>query len=226
MTDEAVVFMPDMRNGKTVWRARPVSGALLEWAPNFADISSNGVMGYTTGNWQWRENRTGAPSAFGDFITVWLKQNGDIYKWVIDIGVTHDKPAAYSTDWKTFTVSAGKTPPTGEFATAFYQLTMSKGAAGAYETFASDDIRSYREGKAPIFGKKAAIAELKSDKAEFAFAKRSTALTAGDLGYILNTYTKTKAAKEIEKGNYLQIWKFYDGKWHIVLDIFKPVPAN
>lgn len=227
MADTAVVFNPEMTHAKPYWTDRKANDSLLSWAPNFADISSNGVMGYTTGNWEWRENRTGAaPSAFGDFVTVWLKQNGGVYKWVIDIGVTHDKPAAYSTEWKTPEVNVSKTDPTGEFATDFYQTATARGATKAYENFASDDIRSYREGKLPILGRKAALAEWKAEKAQIAFAKLSTALNAGDLGYILNTYTKIKDGKEVEKGNYLQIWKFYDGKWHIVLDVFKPVPAK
>ena len=41
---------------------------------------------------------------------------------------------------------------------------------------------------------------------------------------VLNT--QTKEDKSVEKGNYMQIWKFIDGRWQIVLDIFKPVPAK
>jgi hypothetical protein len=227
MADSSVVFTPDRTDAKPYWTARAANASLLSWAPNFADISSNGVMGYTTGNWEWREKRDGtAPSAFGDFITIWLRQTGGSYKWVVDIGVTHDRPAAYSTDWKTPAMSPGKTQPTGEFATEFYQLAAAKGAAAAYETYAAVDIRSYREGKLPLLGKKAAIAELKNDRADLVFAKRSTTLNAGDLAYILNTYTKSKGGKQVEKGNYLQIWKFYDGKWRIVLDVVKPVPTT
>jgi ketosteroid isomerase-like protein len=227
MADTAVVFQPDLIQAKPYWTARKANASLLSWAPNFADISSNGVMGYTTGNWEWRENRTGgAPAAFGDFITVWLRQSGGGYKWVVDIGVTNDKPAAYSTDWKTAaSTPVGKDGPMGDFATAFYQLAVARGVVKAYETFADENIRSYREGKMAILGKKAALAELKSDKSEIAFSKLSSTLAAADMGYILNTYKRSKDGKQVEKGNYLQIWKFYGGRWHIVLDIFKPVPA-
>lgn len=227
MADTSVVFTPDLTEAKPYWTARKANDSLLSWAPNFADVSSNGVMGYTTGNWEWRENRNGAtPAAFGEFITVWLKQTGGSYKWVIDIGVEHAKPLAYSKDWKTAGTGAANTEqPTSEFATAFY-LAAANGVAKAYDSFADDNIRSYREGKMPIFGKRAALAEWKSDKGQYSFSKRSSSLNAGDLGYILNTYTRSRDGKPIEKGNYLQIWKFYGGKWHIVLDIFKPVPEK
>src|SRR5437868_10756079 len=99
LTDDAVVFVPDQTNGKAFWTARGDTSSLLSWAPNYADISANGIMGYTTGNWEFRANGKGdAPSAFGDFITVWLRQPSGRYKFVIDIGVSHDKPAKYSSE--------------------------------------------------------------------------------------------------------------------------------
>lgn len=227
MADTAVVFSPERTEARPFWSARAANGTLLSWAPNFADVSSNGAMGYTTGNWQWQEKREAGvrPSAFGDFITVWMRQPGGNYKWVVDIGVTHDKPNGYSSDWKTAPKTAGKGQPSDDFASEFYLSSAASGVAKAYQMYADDEIRSYREGKLAILGKKNVLAEFKAEKADFAFAKRGSSLTAGDLGYILSTYSKSKGGKQIEQGNYLQIWKFSAGKWHIVLDVFKPVPA-
>lgn len=228
MTDDAVVFVPEMTSAKANWTAKPKPGYLLSWAPNFADISSNGVLGYTTGNWEFRKAGKGdSPSAFGDFITLWLKQPDGHFKWVADIGVSHNKPERYSTEWTTAKAGAttkdAEIKPTGDFSAEFYQLVAARGLAGAYEKFADKNIRSYREDKMPILGKAETLKMLKADKAEFTFAKRSTIFTAADLSYSLNSYTKTLAGKVVEKGNFLQIWKFYDRKWHIVLDIFKQV---
>src|SRR5438270_5693753 len=77
MTDDAVVFNPEKVNAKASWSAR-ANGTpgvpLLSWAPNYADISSDATLGYTTGNWEWRaKGKDDNPSAFGDFITVWLR---------------------------------------------------------------------------------------------------------------------------------------------------------
>src|SRR4051812_7995004 len=55
MTDDAVVFTPDRTNARQFWTKRqPKAGTLLSWAPNFADVSSSGALGYTTGNWEFR----------------------------------------------------------------------------------------------------------------------------------------------------------------------------
>src|SRR5947209_7636337 len=102
LTDDAVVFVPDQTNGKAFWTARGDSASVLSWDPNYADISANGIFGYTTGNWEFRtKGKTDTPSAFGDFVTVWVRQPNGKYKWVVDIGVSHDKPAKYSSEWVT-----------------------------------------------------------------------------------------------------------------------------
>lgn len=227
MTDDAVVFNPEQTTAKPFWEARKPNNSLLSWAPNFADISNNGILGYTTGNWEWRaKGKDDTPSAFGDFITLWLRQPDGKYKWVVDLGVEHPKPEKYSTDWTTAKQAKAENkskPPTSDAAQEFYHFAGTHGVAKAYGNFADDNIRSFREGKFPILGKNNVMELLKSDKAAFSFAKRSTAFASGDISYNLTTYTKTLGGKIIEKGSFLQIWKFYGGKWHIVLDIFKPL---
>ena len=226
MANDAVVFNPDITNAKAFWTARATSPSLLSWAPNFADMSSNGILGYTTGNWEYRaKGKDDAPTAFGDFITLWLRQPDGKYKWVVDIGVSHDKPEKYSTDWVTRVAATDKngSEPTREAMTEFYQMAEKQGLTKAYKEFAADDIRSYREGKLPFIGKKASLNAVGSEKGTYRFGNRSTTFTAGDISYNLNTYTKSIDKKEVEKGNFLQIWKFYGGSWHMVLDIFKPL---
>ncbi len=230
LTDDAVVFVPDQTNGKAFWTARGDTSSLLSWAPNYADISANGIMGYTTGNWEFRAKGKGdAPSAFGDFITVWLRQPSGRYKFVIDIGVSHDKPAKYSSEWVTTedkTSDANERNSSAvETANGFFDFAAKKGLAKAYEVFAAPEIRMYREGKFPIIGKNAAIAAIKNQSGTVTPAKRSTLLGSANIAYTNNTYTVARDGKVTEKGNFLQIWKLRAGKWQIVLDIFKALPA-
>jgi ketosteroid isomerase-like protein len=227
MTDDALVFTPQKTNAKQFWTARqPRTGTLLSWAPNFADISGNGALGYTTGNWEFRANaKDETPAGFGDFITLWSRQPDGTYKWIIDIGVEHGKPDKYSTEWtssKNAVAGAKEKIKIAPLETSeFFQLATTKGLARAYEKFADDNVRACREGKLPILGKKNVIKILKDDKAAFSFAKRGVVFGSDDVSYTLTEYER-KLGEKVEKGNYLQIWKFYGGKWHIVLEIFKP----
>lgn len=229
LADDGVLFQPDRVNGKAFWNGRGPSKGLLSWAPNYADVSANGILGYTTGNWEYRPNgKADEPKGFGEFITVWLRQQDGKYKFVVDIGVGHDKPAMYSTEWVTTTNKSvdlnERNSSAADAANGFYAIMAANGPAKAFKAYALDDIRVFREEKMPMIGKKALLASYKGDKAEYSMAKRSSFFESADLAYNLNTYTKNIDGKLVEKGNTMQIWKLIGGKWRIVLDIFKPVP--
>ena len=90
LADDGIVFNPTEANGKLVWKARPESPALLAWNPAWADISSDGKLGYTTGGWEFRpKGKTDKPAGFGEYVTLWQKQGDGSYKAVLDIGINH-----------------------------------------------------------------------------------------------------------------------------------------
>src|SRR5436190_10156451 len=209
ISDDALIFNPDATSAKPFWEARAANKSLLLWAPNYADISSNGTLGYTTGNWEFRaKGKDDSPGAFGDFITLWRRQPDSRYKFVIDIGVGHSKPVRYSAEWTTARSSkpARKTTPKAIAGATieFYRLAEAKGVAKAYEKFADEDIRSYREDKFPFLGKNSVMTMLKRDNAVYSFDKPGSQFSSEDMSYNLNKYTKTQAGKIVEKGNFLQ----------------------
>ncbi|MEP6787370.1 MAG: hypothetical protein ABJB40_02985, partial [Acidobacteriota bacterium] len=108
-------------------------------------------------------------------------------------------------------------------ANGFYAAIADEGLAKAYEKYASEDLRAYREDKQPFLGRKGIVSFIKGEKATFALPKRSSFFGSADIAYNTNTYTKTVDGKVVEKGNTMQIWKLIAGRWRIVLDIFKPV---
>ena len=90
LADDGIIFNPTEANGKLVWKARPESPALLAWNPAWADISSDGKLGYTTGGWEFRpQGKTDKPTAFGEYVTLWQIQSDGTFKAVLDIGIKH-----------------------------------------------------------------------------------------------------------------------------------------
>ena len=228
LAPDGVLFQPDKVNGLEYWNTRGPSKGLLSWEPNYADISTNGILGYTTGNWEYRpKGKDDVPTGFGDFVTLWLRQPDGKYKVVVDIGFSHAKPDKYSSEWVTSQDKIKDPNAKGLSASyamnGFYELATKQSLRKAYETYAADDIRLFREGKLPFIGKKPAIKGAAADKGIMVIAKRSTFFGATDLSYTTRAYTRTDAGKIIEKGNYMQIWKLKAGKWVIVLDIFAPI---
>jgi hypothetical protein len=229
MSGDAVVFNPDRTLALPFWTARPAVPAVVVWAPNFADVSSNGILGYTSGNWEYRaKGRDDVPSAFGDFNTVWVRQPSGQYRWVVDIGVSHAKPDKFSEDI-TPPKPGGGNPgkiSAADSANRFYETTAKLGILKAYSDFADNNVRFIRENEFPATGRNALLDRVKKDKGTFTFPKRSMFFESADMAYANNSYTFTPATGPVETGNFLQVWKFVDGKWRIVLDVFKPIPPK
>ena len=231
LADDGVLFNPTVMNGKEFWAKRPTPIALLAWTPEFADISSNGVLGYTTGPWEFHpKGKDDAPTAFGHYVTLWQKQPDGNFKIALDIGISHDK-ANLVENW-TSPSDTGKELNEDKFSAAdsstqFFETAEKIEINKAYKMFATEDIRLYRDGKMPFIGKKIALEAVKKNKSTIKFAKRSVFIGAADLAYISNTYTLfDKDGKESEKGNFLQIWKLRNERWQIVLDLFNPLPTE
>lgn len=230
MAGDAVVYVPDRTPARAHWTARPESKSLLSWAPNYADISSNGVLGYTTGNWEFRaKGKDEQPSAFGNFVTIWLRQPSGDYRFVVDLGIGHEAPAKYSTDLTPPT--AKRTPnddriSAADAANKFFELVRTQGIKKAYDQYAANDVRVLRENRLPELGKKALAAEAGKKMMNISIPKRVVFFEADDLAYVTNTYSLPASDGSAENGNFMQVWKFRDGRWQIVLDIFKPVPAK
>ena len=232
---DGIMFVPTASNAKAYWNARGEWKGLLFWQPSFADISSNGMMGWTTGPWEHRpEGASGKATSWGEFVTVWQKQPDGKFRWVLDLGISHaEAPAVAGVEWKAPVVTPATTGKTvevkasaGETANSFFQTSNRSQLLKAYKTHSAKDIRVLREGKMPILGKEAFLAELKKNKMNVSFNTKSTFFAAADLAYIYNTYALTRADKSTEHGNFVQIWKYRDGKWQIVLDIFNPIPEE
>jgi ketosteroid isomerase-like protein len=230
MSSDAVVFVPERTLAKPYWTGRTVSASALIWAPNFADISANGILGYTTGNWEYRaKGRDDQPSAFGDFVTVWLRQPSGQYRWVVDIGIGHDKPEKYSEEFTAPSETSSGNPRSlsaADSANRFFEAVYKQGIQKAYSGFADENVRFFRENELPGIGKGRLISRVKKDKGTFTIPKRMVFFESDDIAYVTNKYSFAPEKGDPATGNFLQIWKFTGGQWKIVLDIFKAVPAK
>lgn len=231
LADEGIIFRPVPVNGREFWKNRSASPASLTWNPVFIDVSGNGALAYSTGNSIYRSKGKDDVNAFyGDYASVWQRQPDGGYKAVLDIGVSHDKPAVTETEWKSPTVLNTDSVPQKTTATAaaqsFFETAQSENITKAYKTFAADDVRLLREGMMPVIGKKAALEKTKKDKDAIKFSKRMFFVGAGDLAYLNDTFVLSKDGKITGKGNIVQIWKLRSGVWQIVLDVTTPIPLE
>jgi hypothetical protein len=71
--DDGVIFKPEATNGKDWWNLQKVEPTtLLKRTMEYADIASNGLLGYTIGSWEETPKKQGGPARqVGQYITVW-----------------------------------------------------------------------------------------------------------------------------------------------------------
>ena len=223
--DDGVLFQPAAVNGKKHWKTRPESAALLAWNPVWADISSDGSIGYTTGDWEFRpKGKDDTPVAFGQYITIWKKQSRGEFKAVLDIGISHAKPAEVKKKWaspKKTDLRHEKKTDTAKPKLAFFDLSK-------YDQTLADDVRLYRELQSPLIAKQNAMSRIKSEQAEIKSGRVFDAKSDGseDFLYHYGILELTKTDDSVAKGNLLRIWKRRNDQWQIVLEVFMPIPVE
>ena len=73
------MFVPQPTNAQSWLRNRKNPSKSIHWQPSRAWVSCDGTLAVTTGNWQ-------RGAAVGYFTTVWRRERGGGWKWVLDSG--------------------------------------------------------------------------------------------------------------------------------------------
>jgi ketosteroid isomerase-like protein len=254
IADDGILFRPTAVKGKQWMMEYPLPPSdkrpWLSWQPTFADIALVGDMGYTTGPWEYKADIHDAkPVAWGNFLTVWKRQPDRSWKFAIDLGISNPQPDQAATSWQLpnnyLQMSGGSTTDVKADTTAllkrereFSRDSATRGAQKAFDAYAADGVRVFRNGKLPFVGKADAAAALPANSIvwtwEPAFAEISR---SGDLGYSYGTYQLTKndatlkMTAKVETGNYYRIWKYQysvlqGNTWKVVADLLDPLPLE
>ena len=229
LADDAVIFRPDARNGKEFWKARTDNTSRIVRRTTFSDISSGGMLGYTTGSWErFTADKPGTAVEYGQFATIWEKRADGRFKATVDIGISHDAPPPAETEGR---MAVGKHRDINQRGWSaadpsmnFLRRSMTgKAAGGAYDKFAADDIRLLRDGEPPIIGKKNAVRETKNYRS-LDYPKKVALFQSADMAYVWNPCVFANNDEGTQSGNCLQVWKLRDKKWQIVLSVFARLP--
>lgn len=234
LADDGIIFQPGPVNGKKWWTEQSPRKGLLSWTPVFADVSRAGDLGYTTGPWEFRPNGPDdQPVAFGQYFTIWKKQNNGLWKAVLDRGVGSKKPFPAKIVQFPLNDEESADKPKGDYAAGrerllklereFSERSASKGAVSAFESYLADDARLLRQDVSYITNKNAAmvlvsgLAGRLTWQPVFADISRS-----GDLGYTYGTFELKNRDTVVERGSYVRFWK----KGKAVIDVMSPDPKN
>ena len=217
--------------------------AKLRWEPSYAEMSTGGDLGWTTGPWEFARKAGEEPVAYGHFTTVWRRQGDGSWRAEIDTGPAHAKGGAEPLAWSRAgdashpvrTVPKAVRPASEEELLATeraFDLAVSRaGYARAVTTYAGEDLRVGRDGRAPFLTRAAAADSLGVEGKGMKTAWNvggAGASEAGDLGYTYGTVTPEGGTRQA----FLHIWRKVDGNsWRLAHDVTigapepKPAPA-
>jgi hypothetical protein len=207
-------------NGLEFWTKAEKRNAKLSWAPEYAEVSSSGNFGYTTGPWYlYQTSIKDTPVARGHFVTVWHLNNQNKWKFLLDLGISYKSNAPL----KTFVPLSSKTnrkQPTNNAVDIitidndFIKQFAERGAS-AYKDYLSANSRLNKEGYLPAVTKDEKETLLSSLPVGLAFLPLGSYVSpANDLGVVYgNTLLNGK------KERYVRIWRKEKGKWRIALEV-------
>ena len=236
LAPKAILFRPGPVDAQA-WLTAQKSDttARLRWEASYAEMSTGGDLGWTTGPWDYARSAGEDPVAFGHFTTVWRRQGDDTWRAEIDTGHDHAKGAAEPLTWSRVSDAARRPRAVGtlirqtaedelfQVEMEFARLVSRQGYARAVAKHASEDLRVGRNGSPPWRTRDAAAKALKAEGKSplTSCTVTSRASEAGDLGYTYGTL-------EPEGGTrlaYLHIWRRVDGEpWRLAHDVTIPAP--
>lgn len=230
LAEDSVVFRPGPINGREVWEKRVENGLDLIWEPTFATIARSGDFGFTTGPAKWKANKEETKFlGYGRFLSIWKRQEDGGWKVALDVGI--ETPVPSGPDETLRLLLPEEISPGAEAARArreSLQAAQDKFRAAARLDFtaaflntASDEVRVYRDGAAPAFGKGATARVFGPKRSRLSIEPSGRGISeSSDLAYSYGSYSLDRDGT-IEKGFYFQLWRAAKKGWELLADLEK-----
>ena len=241
---DGINFTPHPVNTREALLARPAppdrSPITLNWAPRFAEISSAGDLGYTTGPYLLTDSREGGKVVGqGHYFSVWKLQAANRWQVVVDYGIETPPmednvladPAIVARGAKpAATVPRSLQNRSSVIARdrAFSEAVSRQGMVKAYREFTTmnQQTRLLRNGRYPLVGKRD-IERFLPTQSPIRWDPFSAGIAhSGDLAFTYGKWSQVSHGSGSTvggEGYYLRVWKPDDRKWKVVAEVLKPV---
>jgi ketosteroid isomerase-like protein len=232
VADDGIIFRPNPVNGKTFLSNAQKKPGLLRWYPTFAGISHDGDMGFTTGPADFKKDKDSSAIWSGNFSTVWQRQSNGEFRFVIDMGISNNKPTEQYIPLKYDTAKPNSSAlrrgvrkiKADELLNMDKELSLiiSKiGVATTYKKFVNEESRLLRDDYYPIIGMSAITEYLNKNSGTYIFKPIGGKISSSrDLGFTYGELALSDADKNNNgRYNYMHIWKKVGKRWIIIIDV-------
>jgi len=204
------------------WNKREKRPGILNWHPQFAEISASGDFGYTTGPWTFQNSLQDSIVARGQYSTVWHLDKDGKWKFLADFGIDNTQPGSNEEN-------IIDTPKEPEDSNIIPHIAFLVSADEDFNTlFKNDQSRSYktympsksiliRNGFLPAANDADRKLLIDSTPAGISCRMNGWGISpARDMGY---TYGSAIVKGKTE--NYLRIWRHEKDGWKIAVEVLR-----
>jgi len=223
---EGIVLAPEPILAHAAYGQPAPKGPPLVWWPLWAGIARSGDLGFTTGPYSF----DGKSRAY--YFTVWAKQPGGGWKWLMDAGPPSD-PTGAAPQGSDVAYARLAERQAGSSDKAMAQVTAAERALhAAAKTDARAAVLAAIAEDGRIAGSRAAPprtrAELEAEAAKRPMTIAYSVLggqasSAGDLAWTYGLAEWTKDGQPA-RGHYLRIWRNDKAGWRLLFDELLPAP--
>ena len=240
LADSAILFRPGPVVGPQWLRENPPQNrtAALVWEPRWADVSSAGDMGFTTGPYEVRLRGVSDTAAGrGHFVSVWRREGTGPWRVILDAGAAGPQLWTLTREgWGEWESPAeAPVPPSGTGAASqrdeLLQADRAVGAGterGWRALVARLDAggRVLRQQRPVSVGRDDARRALEGTTATYRATPEDVVLSrSNDLAMTRGSYRlEGPNCAATEQGNYVRLWRrAADGEWYVALDLALPI---
>src|SRR5260221_5289092 len=198
-TDDGVLVREGWTNAIAPLGPRPDAGILLDWRAQYTETAASGELGLSTGPWKLTsKTKPEPPRSYGQFVSVWRREPGKPWKVAVDLGISHPEATLWDRPLEAVVLRGGaaRNAPAIEAAEErFAADARASGPRSAYSRSASERLRFYRGGFAPLIGKPAAPASPALGDERIAPTIQHTHIARfGDVCYMPSSFAAAAAA--------------------------------
>jgi len=208
-------------NGITTWKKREKGPGVLNWHPQFAEISGSGDFGYTAGPWTFQNSSNDTVVARGHYTTVWQINRKGEWKFLVDLGISNTPPVL-ATEIKKIDVAKQSSSGTKQhdspvIAENNFLTAVSKDKSKAYKKYLSSKSILNRNGYMPATSSADQRKLLDMTTSSIQYKLDGAGMSPNmDLGYVYGTTTING-----KTDNYLRIWRWEKNEWKIALEVLR-----
>ncbi len=223
---EGIVLAPEPILAHAAYGQPQPKGPPLVWWPLWAGIARSGDLGFTSGPYSF----DGKPRAY--YFTVWARQPGGDWKWLMDAGPPSD-PAGAAPQGSDVAYARLAERQAGSSDKAMAQVTAAERALhAASKTDARAAVLAVIAEDGRIAGSRTAPPRTRAELEAEAGKRPQTvaysvlggqASSAGDLAWTYGLAEWTKDGQPA-RGHYLRIWRNDKIGWRLLFDELLPAP--